>query len=41
MPEYDENVDGPFLTEAISLASLRAACPHFGQWLGILESLDG
>jgi hypothetical protein len=40
VPEYDENVAGPLLAEDIGLPRLRAACPHFGQWLTRLEQLD-
>ncbi len=40
VPEYDENVAGPLLAEDIELPRLRAACPHFGQWLTRLEQLD-
>ena len=38
--EYDENVAGPLIAEAIGLPTLRSRCPHFGEWLTILESLD-
>lgn len=38
--EYDENVAGPLLAEDIGLATLRARCPHFGEWLTHLEGLD-
>jgi hypothetical protein len=37
---YDENVAGPLLAEAIGLGTLRAQCPHFGDWLTRLEGLD-
>ncbi len=37
---YDENVAGPLLAEDIGLATLRAQCPHFGEWLTRLEHLD-
>lgn len=40
IPEYDENVAGPLLTEATGLATLRERCPHFGAWLTRLEQLD-
>ncbi len=38
--DYDENVHGPLLAEAIGLVTLRERCPHFGQWLTRLEQLD-
>jgi hypothetical protein len=37
---YDENVAGPLLAEDIGLATLRVRCPHFGEWLTRLETLD-
>lgn len=37
---YDENVAGPLLAEDIGLATLRVQCPHFGEWLTRLESVD-
>jgi hypothetical protein len=40
LPEYDENVHGPLLAEDIGLLTLRARCPHFGEWLTVLENLD-
>lgn len=40
LPEYDENIAGPELAEAIGLPTLRDRCPHFGAWLTRLEHLD-
>jgi len=40
VPDYDENVAGPLLAEAIGLPTLRQRCPHFGEWLAQLERLD-
>lgn len=40
VPDYDENVAGPLLTESIGLQALRTSCPHFGEWLTRLEQLD-
>lgn len=40
LPEYDENIHGPLLTEAIGLQVLRERCQHFGEWLTRLENLD-
>jgi hypothetical protein len=39
-PDYDENVAGPLLAEAIGLPELRTKCRHFGDWLTRLEQLD-
>ncbi len=39
IPEYDENVAGPLITESIGLEILRSRCPNFGEWLARLESL--
>lgn len=38
--DYDNNVDGPALAADIGLSMIRSSCPHFHQWLAILESLD-
>lgn len=38
--DYDDNVDGPALAADIGLDVIRRACPHFHQWLSLLESLD-
>jgi hypothetical protein len=32
-------IAGPQITGAIGMAALRAACPHFGQWVALLEGL--
>jgi hypothetical protein len=40
LEDYDENVDGPLLAQAIGLDRIRQKCPHFGQWLTKLENLD-
>jgi hypothetical protein len=41
-PDYlDAKPDAPaVISEAIALDMVRAKCPHFNQWLGILEALD-
>jgi hypothetical protein len=36
---YKKVDHGPLVAGRIGLDALRAACPHFGQWLGRLESL--
>jgi Domain of unknown function (DUF4276) len=38
--DYDENIAGPLLAEAIGLAKLREHCPLFCEWLTRLEQLD-
>lgn len=38
--DYDANVDGPMLVKDIGLETVRARCPHFHQWLTLLEGLD-
>lgn len=38
--DYDENIHGPLLAEAIGLPVMRQRCPHFNQWLTRLEQLD-
>ncbi len=37
---YRKPVFGPIIAAKIGLDVIRAACPHFGQWLGRLESLS-
>jgi len=37
---YRKPVFGPIIAGRIGLDVLRTACPHFGQWLGRLESLS-
>lgn len=39
VPDYRKPSHGPLIADKIGLDVLRAACPHFGQWLGRLESL--
>jgi hypothetical protein len=36
---YKETSDGPTLLEKIGIAAVRAACPHFDDWLHRLETL--
>jgi hypothetical protein len=40
LEDYDENVHGPLLAQAIGLHQIRPKCPHFNQWLTTLENLD-
>jgi len=39
VPAYDKRLGGPRIAQAIGLATLRERCPHFGEWLGKLETL--
>jgi len=39
VPAYRKVLYGPIIAGRIGLDALRAACPHFGQWLTRLESL--
>ncbi len=39
LPTYRKTVHGPLATETTGLATLRAACPHFGAWVARLETL--
>jgi hypothetical protein len=38
-PGYVKTIDGPAIAREAGLALIRTACPHFGTWLGWLESL--
>lgn len=38
--DYQEHVAGPLLAGDIGLRMLRRACPHFGEWLSLLEDLN-
>lgn len=37
--EFRKSTAGPATVEAIGLPSLRAACPHFNEWVTTLENL--
>jgi hypothetical protein len=37
--DYRKFAYGPIIADRIGLNTIRAACPHFGQWLGRLEAL--
>lgn len=41
VPAYDDvkSIVGPEIASRIGIANLRAACPHFGEWLTRLETL--
>lgn len=41
IPEYDKATAGPAVAEKIGIRTIRAKCPHFHEWLSILEQLDG
>ena len=38
-PDYQKPVDGTAAVSAIGLDTIRGECPHFGQWLELLEGL--
>ena len=38
-PRYAKPTFGPLIANRIGLETIRAACPHFGQWLARLEAL--
>jgi hypothetical protein len=38
-PRYQKTVHGPLAVLEIGLPALRAACPHFNQWLSTIEAL--
>ena len=38
-PGYQKTLHGPLAVMDIGLAAIRAACPHFDQWLSKLEAL--
>lgn len=42
IPEYEREkaAAGPVIAAAVGLPIIRAKCPHFASWLGLLESLD-
>lgn len=37
-PSYSKVVEGPMILSAIGLAKIRAACPHFDEWITTLEN---
>ncbi len=39
VPEYEKDLHGPLIASEIGLEKIRAACPHFAEWLGQLEAL--
>jgi hypothetical protein len=40
MPDYQKTVHGPLIACDIGLDVMRAACPHFAQWLAQLDALN-
>lgn len=40
IPGFKKTSDGPIILHKATLATIRAACPHFGQWLATLEGLN-
>jgi hypothetical protein len=41
IPGYQKTLHGPLAVEAAGLASIRARCPRFDAWVGVLERLTG
>ncbi|MCC6439942.1 MAG: DUF4276 family protein [Rhodanobacteraceae bacterium] len=39
IPSFKKTSDGPTIIHKTTLATIRAACPHFGEWLSALEGL--
>lgn len=39
IPEYKKRSDGPTILETTGVAAIRAACPHFDDWLTRLEGI--
>lgn len=39
MPDYQKTVHGPLIACDIGLDCMRAACPHFDNWLKVIEAL--
>jgi hypothetical protein len=39
-PSYKKTTHGPVIAKRIGLMSIRAACPHFGQWFDKLTALQ-
>jgi hypothetical protein len=40
-PGYAKVTDGALISQRIGLATMRAQCPHFNEWIGRLEALAG
>lgn len=41
IPDFKKTSHGPIILHKATLAIVRSACPHFGQWLVTLEGLSG
>ena len=39
IPGFKKTSDGPAIIQKTTLAAIRSACPHFGEWLTTLEGL--
>ena len=39
IPSFKKTSDGPTILHKTTLATVRTACPHFGEWLTTLEGL--
>ncbi len=38
-PAYSKTVHGPLVASRIGLSALRTACPHFNEWVTVLEQI--
>jgi len=38
-PQYQKRLHGPLVTGRVGLDALREECPHFAQWVSLLESV--
>ena len=41
VPEYRKTVDGILAATRIGLDTIRAACPHFNDWMASVECVPG
>ncbi len=41
VPAYRKRTNGPIITQRIGLATIRARCDHFADWLAKLEAIGG
>lgn len=39
IPQFNKTAHGPTILQKMTIATIRAACPHFGEWLAVLEGL--
>lgn len=38
--EYQKATAGPLIARQVGIATMRERCPHFAEWLALLEALD-